>query len=170
MATTIVEKKRTFDSTHKLMVLATPSVIACTWYGRLVSQVARPLFCFSSAKWRSGYARLVVIAPPTPTLARVDACRVLFVLYPLFLYHCNMLTYTYTLIYVFTTLLCFLTINPFLPEFIIPAEPLCAGDKMAVPGRSPKRNTSVTQLLVPSFGRNGSCKDSIVYNCVSEEL
>ena len=28
----------------------------------------------------------------------------------------------------------------------------------------------VTQLLVPSFGRNGSSKDFIVYSCVSEEL
>ena len=49
-----------------------------------------------------------------PTLAGVLAysvhvCRVLLVLYPLFLYRCNMLTYTYTLIYVFTTMLHFLT-------------------------------------------------------------
>ena len=37
---------------------------------------------------------------------------------------------------------CFL--NPFLLEFIIPAEPLNAGDKMAAPGRYPKRARKTT--------------------------
>ena len=42
-------------------------------------------------------------------------------------------------------------LNPFLPEFIIPAEPLNAGDKMAAPGRSPKqaRNTTSSAFFRP---------------------
>ena len=59
-------------------------------------------------------------------------------------------------------------INPLVPEFIIPAEPLNSGDKMAAPGKYTKR--AHMQLLVPSFGRNGSSMDFIVYSCVPEEL
>ena len=37
-----------------------------------------------------------------------------------------------------------IAINPFLPEFIIPAKPLNARDKMAVPRSYPKRARNTT--------------------------
>ena len=42
-------------------------------------------------------------------------------------------------------------VNPFLPEFIIPAEPLNAEDKMAAPGRYPKwaRNATSSAFVQP---------------------
>ena len=58
--------------------------------------------------------------------------------------------------------------NPFHPEFIILAEPLNAGDKMAAPERYPKRTRNATSSA--SLGRNGSTKDFIMYSCVPEEL
>ena len=43
------------------------------------------------------------------------------------------------------------TFNPFLPEFIISAEPLNAGDKMAAPGRYLKqaRNATSSAFFLP---------------------
>ena len=58
--------------------------------------------------------------------------------------------------------------NPFLPELIILAKPLNPEIKWWRP--EDKQSGLVLQLLVPSFGRNGSSKDFIVYSCVPEEL
>ena len=58
--------------------------------------------------------------------------------------------------------------NPFLPEFIIAAEPLNARDKMLAPGRYSKRACNATSSAF--FRPNGSSNDFIVYSCVPEEL
>ena len=58
--------------------------------------------------------------------------------------------------------------NPFLPEFIIAAEPLNARDKMLAPGRYSKRARNATSSAF--FRPNGSSNDFIVYSCVPEEL
>ena len=54
------------------------------------------------------------------------------------------------------------------PEYIIPVEPLNA-NKMAGLERYTKRAPNAPSI-VPSFGRNGSSKDFIVYSCVPEDL
>ena len=59
-------------------------------------------------------------------------------------------------------------INPFLPEFIISSKPLNPEIKWWRP--EDIQSGLVMQLLVPSFKRNGSSKDFIMYSCVPEEL
>ena len=56
----------------------------------------------------------------------------------------------------------------FFPEFIIPTEPLSAGDEMAAPRRF--QSGLVMHLPVPSFDRNSRGKDFIMYSCVPEKL
>ena len=61
-----------------------------------------------------------------------------------------------------------MSFNPFVPEFIIPAEPLNARDIRAGPEDIQSR--LITHLLVPSFGQNSSSKDFIMYSYVLEEM
>ena len=59
-------------------------------------------------------------------------------------------------------------INPFVPEFIIPAKLLNTGDIMVGPEHM--QSGVITHFLVPSFGQNDSSMDIIMYSCVQEEL
>ena len=58
--------------------------------------------------------------------------------------------------------------NPFVPEFIIPAEPLNAGHKMVAPGAYTKRACNAPSSAF--FWLKRYSKDFIVCSCVPEEL